>query len=114
MIHPMISTTPHSAATVRKGRSSASIAAATASNPESDSFSYIETLLEAFAVLGKLGIFTLDEVEERAEYGRSRSTSTSKAAWKVSNLRLVALESSAKQVDHEVLKDFFWTTYSMP
>ncbi|KAF7306760.1 Sec8 exocyst complex component specific domain-containing protein [Mycena indigotica] len=136
------------------GRSSASIAAATASNPESDSFSYIETLLEAFAVLGKLGsaldnigqrlpseVFTLvettlDEVEERAEYGRSRSTfslsgvsgrhdgvytfctdststsTTSKAAWKVSNLRLVALESSAKQVDHEVLKDFFWTAYS--
>ncbi|EGO02554.1 hypothetical protein SERLA73DRAFT_165642 [Serpula lacrymans var. lacrymans S7.3] len=54
-------------------------------NPESDSFTYIETLLESFAVLGKLGsaldmvaqrlpseIFalveaTLDQVEERAE-----------------------------------------------
>ncbi|KAJ7071200.1 exocyst complex component sec8 [Mycena amicta] len=136
------------------GRSSASISAATASNPESDSFSYIETLLESFAVLGKLGsaldnvgqrlpseIFalvesTLDEVEERAEYGRAGSTFSlsgasgrsesvytfctdsasssiiSKAAWKVSNLRLVALESSAKQGDHEILKDFFWTTYS--
>nr|GAT47843.1 Sec8 exocyst complex component specific domain-containing protein [Mycena chlorophos] len=135
------------------GRSSASISAATASNPESDSFSYIETLLESFAVLGKLGsaldnigqrlpseIFalvdtTLDEVAERVEYGRPGSTfslsglpgrsdgvytfctdsstsTSSKAAWKVSNLRLVALESSAKQVDHETLKDLFWTTYS--
>ncbi|KAH7930548.1 exocyst complex component sec8 [Leucogyrophana mollusca] len=55
------------------------------SNPESDSFAYIETLLESLAVLGKLGsaldtvaqrlqgeIYalvesTLDEVEERAE-----------------------------------------------
>ncbi|KAH9948198.1 Sec8 exocyst complex component-specific domain-containing protein [Amylocystis lapponica] len=60
-------------------------------NPESDSFAYIETLLESLAVLGKLGtsldvvaqklpgeIFslvdaTLDEVEERAEYGRRGS-----------------------------------------
>ncbi|KAK7064373.1 Sec8 exocyst complex component-specific domain-containing protein [Favolaschia claudopus] len=128
---------------------------ATANNPESDSFAYIETLLESFAVLGKLGtaldnigqrlpseIFnlvetTLDEVEERAEYGRrgsafsftgvagradsvytfsaSDSVSTlavSKAVWNASGLRLVALESSSKQVDHEVLKDFFWTVYS--
>jgi exocyst complex component 4 len=29
-----------------------------------------------------------------------------------SSLRLAALESSAKQVDHETLKDFFWTVYS--
>ncbi|KAF7320273.1 Sec8 exocyst complex component specific domain-containing protein [Mycena kentingensis (nom. inval.)] len=131
------------------GRTAAAISAATASNPESDSFSYLETLLEAFAVLGKLGmaldsvgqrlpseIFslvesTLDDVEERVEYGRTRTTmslsgvsnrndsaytfsgdSTSKAAWKACNLRLVALESSAKEVDHETLRDFFWTTYS--
>jgi exocyst complex component 4 len=57
-------------------------------NPEADSFTYMETLLESLAVLGKLGnaldntaqrlpgeIFalvetTLDEVEERAEYSR--------------------------------------------
>jgi exocyst complex component 4 len=57
-------------------------------NPEADSFTYMETLLESLAVLGKLGnaldnisqrlpgeIFalvetTLDGVEERAEYGR--------------------------------------------
>lgn len=61
------------------------------SNPESDSFAYLETLLESLAVLGKLGsgldtvsqrlpgeIFslvdlTLDEVEERSEYGRRMS-----------------------------------------
>ena len=57
-------------------------------NPEADSFTYMETLLESLAVLGRLGnaldniaqrlpgeIFalvetTLDEVEERAEYSR--------------------------------------------
>lgn len=127
----------------------------TANNPESDSFAYMETLLESFAVLGKLGnaldnigqrlpseLFTLvettlDEVEERAEYGRRGSTfsftgvssrtdsvytfsaadsssasTVSKTAWNAAGLRLVALESSAKQVDHEILKDFFWTLYS--
>ncbi|KAI0785469.1 Sec8 exocyst complex component-specific domain-containing protein [Irpex lacteus] len=60
-------------------------------DPESDSFTYIETLLESLAVLGKLGhaldvvsqklpqeIYslvetTLDEVSERAEYGRRTS-----------------------------------------
>ncbi|KZT02404.1 uncharacterized protein LAESUDRAFT_730147 [Laetiporus sulphureus 93-53] len=60
-------------------------------NPEADSFSYIETLLESLAVLGKLGSaldvvaqklpgeiyslveVTLDEVEERAEFGRKAS-----------------------------------------
>ncbi|KAJ7293405.1 exocyst complex component sec8 [Mycena rebaudengoi] len=139
-------------------QSSASIsnfASTSASNPESDSFTYMETLLEAFAVLGKLGnaldnigqrlpseIFTLvettlDEVEERAEYGRrgsvfsfagvsgrtesvytfsgadpSSSALSKTTFWNVSGLRLVALESSAKHVDHEILKDFFWTLYS--
>jgi exocyst complex component 4 len=125
-------------------------------NPESDSFAYIETLLESLAVLGKLGsaldhvaqrlpgeIFTLvettlDEAGERAEYGRrgsaivaggtasrsdvyifsngdtgvSDSSIGSAIAPKASSLRLAALESSAKQVDHETLKDFFWTVYS--
>ncbi|KAI0322694.1 Sec8 exocyst complex component-specific domain-containing protein [Amylostereum chailletii] len=60
-------------------------------NPESDSFTYLETLLESLAVLGKLGsaldlvaqrlpseIFalvesTVDEVGERMEYGRRTS-----------------------------------------
>lgn len=63
----------------------------TGRNPEADSFSYIETLLESLAVLGKLGhaldivaqklpqeIYslvetTLEEVSERAEYGRRAS-----------------------------------------
>ncbi|KAI0652072.1 Sec8 exocyst complex component-specific domain-containing protein [Trametes meyenii] len=60
-------------------------------NPEADSFAYIEMLLESLAILGKLGtgldivaqklsseIFTLievtiEEVSERAEYGRRGS-----------------------------------------
>lgn len=59
--------------------------------PEADSFVYMETLLEALAVLGKLGLAldivaqklpqevytlvdsTIDEVAERAEYGRRTS-----------------------------------------
>ena len=68
---------------------------ASSSNPESDSFAYIETLLESLAILGKLGSAldivvqklpqevytlvetTLDEVAERAEYGRRGSVMAS-------------------------------------
>lgn len=71
--------------------SSSSGAAQSNRNPEADSFAYMETLLEALAVLGKLGLAldlvaqklpqeiytlveaTLDEVSERAEYGRRAS-----------------------------------------
>ncbi len=127
-------------------------------NPEADSFAYMETLLESLAVLGKLGtaldsvaqrvpneIFnlvesTLDEVEERAEFGRRRSMLSVNGALgrpegayvfntnasmsgvpsaimkapllKSSTLRLNALESLAKRVDHEILLDLFWTVYS--
>ncbi|KAL0951436.1 hypothetical protein HGRIS_008128 [Hohenbuehelia grisea] len=82
---------------------------------------------------------TLDEASERADYGRrmssmimpgTRSTGVYVLAadgasigfdvpvgpqalvMNPSALRLAALESSAKQVDHETLKDFFWTLYS--
>lgn len=127
------------------------------SNPETDSFAYMETVLESLAVLSRLGsaldnvaqrvpneIFnlvetTLDEVSDRAEYGRRgsvyalmRGATRSEGVYvfatnassmgnsasgkgdylKPSCLRLSALESSAKQVDHEILKDFFWTLYS--
>ncbi|KAJ2919296.1 hypothetical protein MD484_g1171, partial [Candolleomyces efflorescens] len=122
---------------------------ATNGNPESDSFAYMETLLESLAVLGKLGSAldsiaqrlpgevynlvesTLDEVEERAEFGRRRSLLSingglgrsdgiyadgglvdSKGKLAASSLRLAALESSSKRVDHEILKDLFWTLYS--
>ena len=62
-----------------------------ARNPEADSFAYIETLLESLAILGKLGTgldlvaqklpgetfslvdATVEEVSERAEYGRRGS-----------------------------------------
>lgn len=130
----------------------------TANNPEGDSFSYMETLIESLAVLGKLGsamdtisqklpgeIFslvenTLDEVEERTEYGRRApilglnetmgrttkgvyiftsessavdSTMPAKSTFlRASSLRLAALESSSKRVEHEILKDLFWTLYS--
>ncbi|CAL1695106.1 unnamed protein product [Somion occarium] len=64
-------------------------------NPEADSFTYIETLLESLAILGKLGsaldivaqklpqeIYslvdsTIEEVAERAEYGKRGSVVTS-------------------------------------
>ncbi|TBU63725.1 Sec8 exocyst complex component-specific domain-containing protein [Dichomitus squalens] len=70
---------------------SASSSNAQPRNPEADSFAYIETLLESLAILGKLGtgldivaqklpgeIFslveaTVEEVSERAEYGRRGS-----------------------------------------
>ena len=127
-------------------------------NPEVDSFSYMETLIESLAVLGRLGnaldtvaqrlpneVFTLvettlDEVEERAEYGRrgsmyalngamgrsegvyhfsladlsvgQGSTVKGNPMLNASCLRLAALESSTKRVDHEILKDLFWTLYS--
>ncbi|KAI0048336.1 hypothetical protein FA95DRAFT_1558105 [Auriscalpium vulgare] len=140
-------------------------------NPETDSFSYLETLLESLAVLGKLGsaldivaqrlpseIYslvetTVDEVGERAEYGRRTSLLVSSATSPDANahtpyifaskpavtsglgmdlpstllapnkggkhllmsplqLRLSALESSAKHVDHEVIRDLFWTLFS--
>ncbi|KAG2122034.1 Sec8 exocyst complex component-specific domain-containing protein [Suillus cothurnatus] len=132
-------------------------------NPEGDSFTYIETLLESLAVLGKLGstldvvaqrlqgeIYslvecTLDEVEERMEESKRVSLSGAASLGRRSeggyifvandsvgitpdgvvpsmpakgillqtfSLRLAALESSTKQVDHETLKDFFWTVYS--
>lgn len=120
-------------------------------NPESDSFTYLETLLESLAVLGKLGsaldvisqrlpteIYslvenTIEEVHERAEVGKrstfyamgvqSRASSIyvfvgdsetdlAQSLADASNLRLAALESMEKQVDHEILRDFFWTLYS--
>ncbi|KDR85374.1 hypothetical protein GALMADRAFT_234199 [Galerina marginata CBS 339.88] len=82
---------------------------------------------------------TLGEVEERAEFGRRRSmlalnglgrlqgayTFTSgnsmssvptsgmrSVLLKSCTLRLTALESLAKRVDHEILNDLFWTLYS--
>ncbi|EKM84205.1 hypothetical protein AGABI1DRAFT_52016 [Agaricus bisporus var. burnettii JB137-S8] len=139
------------------------IQASSTTNPEADSFAYIETLLESLAVLGKLGsaldnigqrlpgeVFalvetTLDEVEERAEYTRRQNNGSAGSGTSVRKsdsvylffsggrsiplapsmtgknkeppvksqmLRLAALESSAKQADHEVLKDLFWTLYS--
>lgn len=148
----------------------AGIAVSHNKSPESDSFAYMETLLESLAVLGKLGsaldavaqrlpqeIYalvdsTLDEVSERADYLKKSSvldagelrtgvediyvvssgpnpanlgllsstaqtflSSAGKARGALlspSALRLAALEASTKQIDHEILKDFFWTLYS--
>ncbi|KAE9408284.1 hypothetical protein BT96DRAFT_962930 [Gymnopus androsaceus JB14] len=121
-------------------------------NPEADSFAYLETVLESLAVLGRLGATldivaqrlsseiyslietTVEEVSERAEYGKRSSMfgfSTTKSEgvyifssdpsliiqhkngyFPASSLRLAALESSAQQVDQEILRDFFWTLYS--
>ena len=132
-------------------------------NPESDSFAYIEMLLEGLAVLGKLGsgldtiaqrlpieIYslveaTIDEVNDRTEFSKRLANLSSTAAVvgpaqaasayiyvhgkskypqtagrglelekaeMAASLRLAALESSAKEADHEVLRDLFWTLYS--
>lgn len=71
------------------------LAQPSSTSPEADSFSYIETVLESLAVLGKLGasldlivqrlpgeIFslvenTLEEVSERSEFGRRSSVGSS-------------------------------------
>lgn len=119
----------------------------------------METLLESLAVLGKLGtaldviaqrlpgeIFTLfettvDEVEERLEFVKSKSVAPLNERLEISEdvfllsdngsqsssvqngglensfsksftLRLSVLESLATRVDYEILGDFFWTLYS--
>jgi Exocyst complex component Sec8 C-terminal len=111
-------------------------------NLESDSFAYIETVLESLAVLGELGNAldivaqrisveissllegTVDEVHERAEFnkrmsllapgstGRPSSTFGSSRYLALSSLRLASLESSVKPADQETLRDMFWTLYS--
>lgn len=80
---------------------------------------------------------TVDEVEERLEFVKRKSVSTLNEKFensegvfllgnhgplqqiglpknfsKSSSLRLSALESLATRVDHEILRDFFWTLYS--
>jgi exocyst complex component 4 len=132
-------------------------------SPESDSFAYMEMLLESLAVLGKLGsgldtiaqrlpieIYslveaTIDEVNDRTEFSKRLANVSSTAAVvgpaqaasayiyvhrkaklppttrrmleleraeMAGSLRMAALESSAKEADHEVLRDLFWTLYS--
>jgi exocyst complex component 4 len=89
-------------------------------NPESDSFAYMELLLESLAVLGKLGtaldaiaqrlpteIFTLvestvGEVAERAEYGRRSSmvfSVTSNGTVEAGGIFVLAPEESTRDVD---------------
>lgn len=92
----------------------ASTSSAQPRNPEADSFAYVETLLESLAVLGKLGtgldivaqklpseIFslveaTVEEVSERAEYGRRSSMigvadSANAAAGRIADLSLLSI-----------------------
>jgi Exocyst complex component Sec8 C-terminal len=97
-------------------------------NPESDSFTYIETLLEALAALGKLvGALdtvvnrlpvelynlielTIDEVNDRSEFARPNPASGVNGISTVSpganSTGYVLVE------DHETLRDIFWTLYS--
>lgn len=146
---------PHSSAKNRNGSQALNVSplSATVANPEADSFAYLELLLESLAVLGKLAtaldtvsqrlpteIFslvenTVDEVEERAEYGRRMTTITTLEQSDIytsspevplgskpllvhqhclssAHLRLAALESFSKRGDHEILRDLFWTLYS--
>lgn len=90
-------------------------------NPEINSFSYIENVLEALAILGRLGSAvermslrvtaevrtvvdaTLDEVEERIEQRRSEAQDAP---------RVTALEMGASPQHAAVLRDLFWTLYS--
>jgi exocyst complex component 4 len=146
-----------------------------AQNPESDSFAYLETILESLAILGKLGAAlesvtqrlpmelyslvesTIEEVDERTEFARRLGSGGLNVATGATGgresvvaaktgvgyiyvqpkptasmtmvgnggptmgaaehspttlLRLSALENSASNADHEVLRDLFWTLYS--
>lgn len=94
--------------------------AAPTQNPEADSFLYVETLLESLAVLGKLGnaldavaqklpgeIFslveaTIDEVEERAEFGRRLSVMVgvgSTASGRPASMTAAAMPPSGMSLD---------------
>lgn len=116
----------------------AAIDVQTPDNIESNSFLYIEMILEALAVLGSLGagldsvnqrlgveIFGLVEgviadVHERAEFVRRERPNADSASAGLyvfvgegpGALRLAALEGAAKKVDHEILRDLCWTLYS--
>ncbi|QRV97223.1 exocyst complex component Sec8 [Ceratobasidium sp. AG-Ba] len=110
----------------------------TPDNIESNSFLYIEMILEALAVLGSLGsgldsvnqrlgveIFGLVEsviadVHERAEFVRRERPNADVSSTGIyvfvgegpGALRLAALEGAAKKADHEILRDLCWTLYS--
>jgi len=54
-----------------------------------------------------LGLLSSTAITLLSTAGKGRGTLLSP-----SSLRLAALEASTKQIDHEILKDFFWTLYS--
>ncbi|BGP31484.1 exocyst subunit [Rhodotorula toruloides] len=94
-------------------------------NPELDSFSYIEMLIESLAALGKLGYAlgavgqrvqgemfalveaTIEEVEERGSSGGKLATEGF-----ASLLRLSASETNTLASSVETLRDLFWILYS--
>lgn len=96
-----------------------------AASPEAESYVYIETVLEALAVLGRLGgalervtqrvsseihtliEATLDEVEERVEQRRSEAQDEP-FAMRISN----SLEVGGPPQHAAILRDLFWTLYS--
>jgi exocyst complex component 4 len=99
-------------------------------NPEADTFGYMETLLEALAVMGRLGgaldvvaqrvpaelhslvETTLDEVEERlglCDCADSRSERIEDAPVETKVARLDAAGPPRYAL---ILKDLFWTLYS--
>jgi exocyst complex component 4 len=114
-----------------QANSSASLAAIAdgpvidAASPEAESYAYIETVLEALAVLGRLGgalervtqrvsseihtliEATLDEVEERVEQRRSEAQDEP-FAMRLSN----SLDVGGPPQHAAILRDLFWTLYS--
>lgn len=117
-------------------------AASSSNNPESDSFCYVETLLESLAILGQLTTAldivaqrlpveiyslienTIEEVSERAEFnkratllgsgssGRPATVFSSSRSISQTTLRHASLESGVRPADQETLRDLFWTLYS--
>jgi exocyst complex component 4 len=102
------------------------------SNPEVESFAYIEGLLEALAVLGRLGVamerlvqraggeihalveVTLDEVDSRIELRREEAAIADSQTASVSGNTILALSLDVVGPPHHaaILRDLFWTLYS--
>lgn len=101
-------------------------------SPEVESFSYIEVVLEALAVLGRLGIAmerlvqragseihalvesTLDEVDSRVEQRREEAASTDPQRSTAPGSTILALSLDVIGPPHHaaILRDLFWTLYS--
>ncbi|RUS32021.1 hypothetical protein BC938DRAFT_476467 [Jimgerdemannia flammicorona] len=97
-------------------------------NPETDSYYYMEILMESLAVLGKvqdaletiqqrlpIEIYalvdkTIEEVDERNVNGPMDSWSKNRSTLNINDI--YALDAAENEVKNDILKDLLWTLYS--